>query len=286
MSVEAFGWVLNNTPHISGTAKVVLLGIANHADPDGRNAWPAVARLAVYAGVSERSVSAAISALTLAGDIVVQTNSGVPYDGDPRHRPNRYTITGMQPGGAASFTPPPPLDPVDNPYRGVQPASPLNPQGVKLSALRGEAGRAQGVKPASPKPSFNRPEPSSSSRQPAVDNSERSEPEEEDEPEQPNTTPGDIGDRTEPDVVEEIITLAVDCLAHWRTGPMLDWTKWRRKVTTDLRTRHAIDIATGLANDAHPWDLVAATCGHGRTRYDVAAVVNELATPDPIGATA
>jgi hypothetical protein len=44
MSVEAMAWALR-VP-IGGSAKVVLLGLANHADPDGGQAWPCVDTLA------------------------------------------------------------------------------------------------------------------------------------------------------------------------------------------------------------------------------------------------
>lgn len=54
MSVEAITWALR-VP-IGGTAKVVLIGLANHAHPDGSNAYPAVDTLAEYACCDRRSV--------------------------------------------------------------------------------------------------------------------------------------------------------------------------------------------------------------------------------------
>jgi hypothetical protein len=47
VSVEAFTWALN-VP-VGGNAKVVLLGLANHAHPDGSEAYPALDTLARYA---------------------------------------------------------------------------------------------------------------------------------------------------------------------------------------------------------------------------------------------
>ena len=41
----------------------VLVGLANHADPDGRNAFPSLARLAQYTRLSERSVRYALRGL-------------------------------------------------------------------------------------------------------------------------------------------------------------------------------------------------------------------------------
>jgi hypothetical protein len=47
MSVEAFSWAL--TVPVGGNAKVVLLGLANHAHPDGTESYPALDTLARYA---------------------------------------------------------------------------------------------------------------------------------------------------------------------------------------------------------------------------------------------
>lgn len=54
MSVEVLGRAL--WAPVGGNAKVVLLGLANHADLDGANARPAVATLAAYAYCAERTV--------------------------------------------------------------------------------------------------------------------------------------------------------------------------------------------------------------------------------------
>ena len=50
MSIEALNWALNlqlDKP----VWKAVLIGIANHANPNGQ-AWPSVARLSLYSGFS------------------------------------------------------------------------------------------------------------------------------------------------------------------------------------------------------------------------------------------
>jgi hypothetical protein len=47
MSVEAFTWALRQP--VGGSPKVVLLGIANHAHPDGGEAYPSLDTLATYA---------------------------------------------------------------------------------------------------------------------------------------------------------------------------------------------------------------------------------------------
>jgi Helix-turn-helix domain len=64
MSIEAITWALNGAPIPTGrnasTLAFVLVGLANHADPDGHNAFPAVATLVRYTRLSERSVHYAL----------------------------------------------------------------------------------------------------------------------------------------------------------------------------------------------------------------------------------
>jgi hypothetical protein len=66
VSIEAIAWVLNEAViPVTGRAKAshlafVLLGLANHADPVGRNAFPSVERLMGYTRLSERSVQYAL----------------------------------------------------------------------------------------------------------------------------------------------------------------------------------------------------------------------------------
>lgn len=74
----------------TGTAKVVMLGIANHAGDGG--AWPTVATLARYANVTERAVQQAIGKLIKAGELSVQYQAGgLAYLKDSE-RPNRYEV--------------------------------------------------------------------------------------------------------------------------------------------------------------------------------------------------
>lgn len=71
-----------------GTAKLVLLGIANH-DGDG-GAWPSQATLARYANVSERAVRDAVEQLVGLGEVIVKYKGGGMRD-DTR-RPNLYEL--------------------------------------------------------------------------------------------------------------------------------------------------------------------------------------------------
>lgn len=162
MSVEAMSFVLNQC-RAKGTEKLVMIGIANHADNRGRNAWPSISTLAAYANVSERSVQLAIVKLVAAGELLVQDQRGGDDETRGDRRPNRYVIVGMQP--------------VDNGADGVKSASPRAGNGVKPVTPRGEAQRVHGVKPASPEPSLepsmNRPSSRTSQHNPTpppVDN--------------------------------------------------------------------------------------------------------------------
>src|SRR5690348_18449142 len=63
MSVEAISWALNLAPvpadrrgQPSSACKLVLVGLANHAGPDGTGAFPSAATLVRYTGLSERTV--------------------------------------------------------------------------------------------------------------------------------------------------------------------------------------------------------------------------------------
>jgi hypothetical protein len=73
-----------------GTAKLVLLGIANHQGDGG--AWPSVATLARYANVHERNVQRAIDQLVAKGELVVQLQDGGGHATPDHRRPNRYDV--------------------------------------------------------------------------------------------------------------------------------------------------------------------------------------------------
>ena len=76
MSVEAISWALNLAPvpadrggQPSSACKFVLVGLANHAGPDGTGAFPSVATLVRYTGLSERTVRTCLDRLAVAGII-------------------------------------------------------------------------------------------------------------------------------------------------------------------------------------------------------------------------
>jgi hypothetical protein len=134
--------VLNHSRAV-GTAKVVLLGIANH-DGDG-GAWPSIDTLARYANVDPRSVKRAIRTLEELGEVVVHLNDGGTRSTRNDQRPNRYELTVPRRGDASVTAP--------RGDAGVR-------DGVTPASSRGDAGVRDGVTPASPEPSMNHPEPS------------------------------------------------------------------------------------------------------------------------------
>lgn len=90
MSAETLAIVLNHSK-AKGTAKLVLIGIANH-DGDG-GAWPSIATLARYANVDERNVRKAIAMLQSLGELK-RFERGGGTAATPEHlRPNLFHVT-------------------------------------------------------------------------------------------------------------------------------------------------------------------------------------------------
>ena len=74
-----------------GTAKLVLLGIANHAGDGG--SWPSVPTLAVYANVDERSVQRAVDQLIKMQEVRRDLQAGGLRGMADFDRPNLYHLT-------------------------------------------------------------------------------------------------------------------------------------------------------------------------------------------------
>jgi hypothetical protein len=78
VSVEPISWALNLAPvpadrggQPSSPCKFVPVGLANHAGPDGTSAFPSVATLVRYTGLSERTVRTCLDRLEDAGIILL-----------------------------------------------------------------------------------------------------------------------------------------------------------------------------------------------------------------------
>jgi hypothetical protein len=89
MSVEAIAIVLNHSK-AKGSAKVILIGIANHLNPDNDGAWPSQAKLANYANITDRAVRTAIDELVKLGELRYEVGTGRSYN---QYKPNRYWLT-------------------------------------------------------------------------------------------------------------------------------------------------------------------------------------------------
>jgi hypothetical protein len=89
MSVEHLAVVLHHSK-AKGTAKLVLVGIANHAGDGG--AYPSVSTLARYANVHPRNVQKALALLVSAGELEVHLQEGGERHWDDRLRPNLYVV--------------------------------------------------------------------------------------------------------------------------------------------------------------------------------------------------
>lgn len=74
----------------TGTAKLVLIGIANH-DGDG-GSWPSIATLARYAGVNARNTQQAIARLIKLGEVSRAVMGGGTHITPDHMRPNLYKI--------------------------------------------------------------------------------------------------------------------------------------------------------------------------------------------------
>jgi len=87
MSVEAMAIALHHS-RATGSAKIVLLGIANH-DGDG-GSWPSIGTLAGYANIHPRNADRAVDQLERLGEVVTDTNGGGGRQTAEHMRPNLY----------------------------------------------------------------------------------------------------------------------------------------------------------------------------------------------------
>ena len=87
MSIEAVAIALHHSK-AKGTAKLVLIGIANH-DGDG-GSFPKVATLAKYANVHPRRVQESLNVLGRLGEIIIHQNAGGTAKTPDAVRPNLY----------------------------------------------------------------------------------------------------------------------------------------------------------------------------------------------------
>lgn len=102
MSVQATTWVWNNSK-TTGSTKMVLLAIADHAWPDGTNAWPSVSRLARMTGLSEDTVRRSVNRAEKCGELaVVRKTGGRAPKG--QHASNDYVLCMKEPNDPPANT--------------------------------------------------------------------------------------------------------------------------------------------------------------------------------------
>ena len=109
MSVEAIAIAINHS-QAQGLARMVLVGIANH-DGDG-GAWPSIATLATYVGVTPRQVQKLLRKLEERGLLSIEVQAGGTTKTRSDQRPNLYHlhlergVAQDTPRGVAQDTPP------------------------------------------------------------------------------------------------------------------------------------------------------------------------------------
>jgi DNA-binding transcriptional MocR family regulator len=106
MSMQAVVWVLEHERSTEGTARLVLLSIANHANREGTDSWPSIDTIAWEVNRDRRTVQRALQWLAEQGLIEVEVQGGGSMKHQANRRPNRYTILPLNSGAA----PVPPQD--------------------------------------------------------------------------------------------------------------------------------------------------------------------------------
>lgn len=151
MSVEAMAIVLHHS-QADSTAKVVLLGIANH-DGDG-GAWPGIDTLARYARKDRRTVQRAIARCVELGELAVDVQQGGTATTPADRRTNRYRILLGCPADCDGTT--------AHRTNGAAPTPPREADGAAPTTERGGTHATPGAAPTPPEPSTNQQEPAPS----------------------------------------------------------------------------------------------------------------------------
>ena len=125
-------WVLEHEATTTGTDRLVLLALANHANDNGE-AWPSIDTIAREAGVQRRqTVKDALARLVAAGLIERKINGAPDHRLRADRRPNLYRLTGARLTAPRGGT-------------GAREASPGDePTGARFTASRGHASRSNG----------------------------------------------------------------------------------------------------------------------------------------------
>jgi hypothetical protein len=91
MSVQAMAWVWQHS-QAEGTARLVLLAIADRVNKRGVDAWPSQQRLAEKCRISERTVRRVVDELVALRELEVEKYRGPMVDGKSGRRTHRYSL--------------------------------------------------------------------------------------------------------------------------------------------------------------------------------------------------
>ncbi|WP_447006677.1 helix-turn-helix domain-containing protein [Saccharothrix isguenensis] len=148
MSIEAIDWALNRAPiptdrKDASTLAITLIALANHAGPDGRDAFPSVERMVRYTRLSRRTIQRSLRSLVELG-LICAGNTRVRDAKIPEAnaRPHVYDLLA------------PELSTASNERR--QDDAPPTSRGRQQKRLGASTATGGGVS-TTPKPSFNRP---------------------------------------------------------------------------------------------------------------------------------
>lgn len=149
MSIEAINWALNHAPiptdrKDAAALAITLIALANHAGPDGAEAFPSVDRMIGYTRLSRRTVQRALRSLEELG-LIRKGNTRVRDARIERadQRPQVYDLVLSARLSTASKA-------------GRQDGAPLTSTGRQQGANGASAATKRGVS-MTPEPSFNRP---------------------------------------------------------------------------------------------------------------------------------
>lgn len=149
MSIEAINWALNHAPipadrKDASTLAITLIALANHAGPDGRDAFPSVERMMRYTRLSRRTVQRSLRSLEELG-LVRKGNTRVrdAHIEEANSRPQVYSLvlSARQSTGTED---------------GRQDDAPSTSEGRQQRPLGASASTGRGVT-TTPETSFNRP---------------------------------------------------------------------------------------------------------------------------------
>ncbi len=148
VSVAATTWAWarpSGAGGVCGNDRLVLLAIADAADKEGRNAWPAIDTLASMAGLSRRTVQRSIRSLEKLGMLTVEKQAGGDKEMRDDQRPNRYTLPVKAYDGVTERHPVESGEAVDNADDGTTLLTPRDGDGVSQGTQRGDKSGHNGV---------------------------------------------------------------------------------------------------------------------------------------------